>query len=78
LGFVVGNVYAEVSEQADLRSWQTLPDKILIGQALVPPGKHTLQVEFLSRTGVALSTRSLGEVELRAGQTRFIVLHTLK
>ncbi len=78
LGFVVGNVYAEVSEQADLRSWQTLPDKILIGQALVPPGKHTLQVEFISRTGVALSTRNLGEVELRAGQTRFIVLHTLK
>lgn len=78
LGFVAGNIFAEVSEQADLRSWQTLPDKILIGQAVVPPGKHTLQVEFLSRSGVALSTRDLGEVELRAGQTRFIVLHTLK
>ena len=78
LGFVVGNVYAEVSEQADLRSWRTLPDKILIGRALVPPGKHTLQVEFLSRTGVAIAARSLGEVELRAGQTRFIILHTLK
>ena len=78
LGFIAGTVFAEISEQADLRSWQTLPDLVLIGRVLVPPGKHRVQVQFTSGGGAVVATRDLGELELAAGQTRFVMLHTLR
>jgi len=78
LAFVAGNVFAEVSEQADLRSWQTLPDKVLIGRVLVPPGKHHVQVQFTTGGASVVATRDLGEVTVDAGQTRFFILHTLQ
>jgi hypothetical protein len=65
-----------VSEQADLRSWQTLPDKILIGRAMLSPGAHRVQVEFTTGGGGVVSTRDLGEIELAAGQSRVMILHT--
>ena len=78
LAFVAGTAFSELSEQADLRSWQTLPDRVLIGRALVPPGKHRVQVQFTAGGGNVVATRDLGEVEVGAGQTRFLILHTLQ
>jgi uncharacterized protein len=77
LAFVAGNVFAEVSEQADLRSWQSLPDRVLIGRVLLPPGKHHLQVEYTSN-GALAGSKDLGDVDVAAGQTRFILLHTVR
>jgi uncharacterized protein len=76
LAWLGGNVYAELSEQADLRSWQTLPDEVLVGQVLLAPGKHRLQVQYTSQGGAVVSSEDLGEVEVQAGQTRFFILHT--
>jgi hypothetical protein len=78
LAFVAGTVFTEVSEQADLRSWRTLPDRVLIGRAMLPPGKHVLQAQFLTGGTNVVGTRDLGEVEVAAGQTRFLILHTLQ
>jgi hypothetical protein len=76
LAFVLGNVYAVATEQADLRAWQTLPDKILIGSTFVAPGVHRVVVEYLTSGGGVVSTRDLGEMELAPGTVRFIILHT--
>jgi hypothetical protein len=77
LAWIAGNVYTIASEQADLRSWQTLPDKILIGRVLLPPGKHRVQVEYTTGGSGVVSTQDLGEIELRAGQSRIFTLHSL-
>jgi len=76
LAYIAGNVAAVASEQADLRAWQTLPDRILIGALLLEPGKHKLSAEFSHRSGGTVFTRELGEFELKAGQTEFVILHT--
>ena len=76
LTWLAGNVYTAVSEQADLRAWQTLPDRILIGRTLVPPGPHRVEVHFTAGGGGIVSTRDLGEVNLTAGQTRLFVLQS--
>lgn len=77
LAFLAGNVYAAASERADLRSWQTLPDKILIGRVLVEPGAHQVAVEFTSGAGT-VSTVNLGTMEVGAGRTRFVILHSVR
>lgn len=73
---IAGNVAAAVSEQADLRSWQLLPDQILIGRVLVAPGEHSIAAEFHGGSGGAMSRKSLGTVNLRAGESKFFILHT--
>ncbi len=71
-----GNILAAASEQADLRSWETLPDRILVGRATVKPGTHVLSAKLLGAGGNVVGTRQLGEVKIKAGETRFFVLHT--
>ncbi|MDH4120976.1 MAG: hypothetical protein OEV94_04655 [Deltaproteobacteria bacterium] len=77
LAFLVGNIYANATEKADLRGWQTLPDRILVGRMSLPPGKHRFQVEYLSGQGT-ISTQDMGEFDLKAGSTRFIPLFTIQ
>jgi hypothetical protein len=76
LAYVAGNVASAVSEQADLRAWQTLPDRILIGRAALPPGKHRISVEFTTGAAIVVGRKEMGEIEVPPGRTRFMVLHT--
>ncbi|MCZ6581181.1 MAG: hypothetical protein O6840_06090, partial [Nitrospirae bacterium] len=60
------------SEEADKRSWRTLPDEIHIAKIPVPPGSYTVTLQPVGRDG-----RNLGEVfenhlTLLPGETRFI------
>jgi hypothetical protein len=65
-----------VAEQADLRSWLTLPDLALVGRALVEPGTRQVQVQLLASTGAVVGTQDLGTVDVRPGETRFFVVHS--
>lgn len=61
-GQFLANIYNLVSEQADLRSWLTLPGNAQAVRLALPPG--TRQLEFASYTG-SLSL----PVEVRPGRT---------
>ncbi|MDH4225057.1 MAG: hypothetical protein OEW12_05380 [Deltaproteobacteria bacterium] len=78
LAFIVGNVATLATESADLRAWETLPDQILIGGVLLPPGKKHIVVEFTSGKQDVVTTRDLGDIEITPGKTRFISLHTIQ
>ena len=77
LAWIAGNVYAVASEQADLRAWQTLPDRILVGRVLLPPGKHRVQVDYTAAGSSVVSTQDLGDIEISAGQARIFTLNTV-
>ena len=68
---LITKVYGVVSEQADKRSWRTLPGEIQLTRIEVPPGSYTLAVNYYSRGGALLVHRSFDTFQLRAGQTRF-------
>lgn len=76
LAYVAGNVATVASEQADLRAWELLPDRVLVGRALVPPGTHRVRVAYTTSGGGAMAEQDLGEITLQPGQIRFIILHT--
>jgi len=76
LAWAAGTAFAEFSEQADLRSWKLLPDRMLIAGTLVDPGKHAITAEFLNRSRATVSSQALGDFELKAGETRFVLLHS--
>lgn len=56
-GFIAGilsMIYQESSEKADLRGWQTMPGQAWMKAIWLPPGDHTLTIEYLDAEGSVL------------------------
>ena len=64
---VTGDILIFMSEQADLRSWRTLPKEILIGKVTMPPGIYQLWAECLDASGGFVEKVELGRRGLKAG-----------
>jgi hypothetical protein len=73
---VLGGAATAVTEQADLRCWQTIPDRILFGRVLMPPGKHRIAAQLLTGSGAVAATKDFGEMEVPPGQIKFILLQS--
>ena len=67
LGGLAISLYNVLSEQADLRSWLTLPAHVQVLSAWVEPGSS--RVELAAPTGGALWS---GDVTLQAGRTTLV------
>ncbi len=67
---------AVASEEADKRSWQTLPDEIHVARAWVPAGQYQVSVR---PSGQGMSITKDGQsVPLAAGQTLFILQRVMQ
>lgn len=71
-GRVAGDLFAFLTERADLRSWLTLPDSYQACRMFVPPGRHGLTLE-----AVGGETLNLGTYDLEPGETMIIFARTL-
>ena len=74
VGLVVGLLtkgMAVASEEADKRSWQTLPDEIHVARAWVRPGQYQLTIKP-SAPGMAAGKEGLS-LDLSSGETRFVI-----
>jgi hypothetical protein len=72
LGRIAGDVFTLVTERADLRAWQTLPDTWQAARVFLPPGRHEVRV-----TAVGGEARMLGTFELLPGETMFVLARTI-
>ena len=61
------SVYNLVAEQADLRSWQTLPGEIRLGRLILEPGEYD----------VFFRDQKLGHANLKATDKKFFVVRTV-
>ncbi|HSA61869.1 MAG TPA: hypothetical protein VLE03_06485 [Nitrospiraceae bacterium] len=79
VGLIVGLLtkgLAVASEEADKRSWQTLPDEIHVARAWVPPGRYQLAIRpsgHATAAGKADQTLTLS-----SGQTTFVIQRVMK
>ena len=74
-GFLAGriaNFAANRTEQADLRSWSLLPDRVSLARARLPEGTHRVRIQTLGRDGEVIATEEVGEVRVEPG--RLVVL----
>jgi hypothetical protein len=74
-GFI-SNIYNIISERADLRSWQTLPDQIRMARLLLEQGEYEFSVENFSASGSHLGEIPLKKISVSAGQKVFLMVHT--
>ena len=73
LGALALQVAAVATEQADTRSWLTLPSNIQMARLHLPAGKHTVTIDFLDRNQNVVSTRN-EEVAI-TGRKTFLTQH---
>jgi hypothetical protein len=58
-------------EQADTRSWRTLPGEVYLAQAFVPEGRYELTARLCGGREAYIDA-----VSLKAGETKFVLLTT--
>jgi hypothetical protein len=75
LAFVGTNLFTLLSEQADTRSWRTLPGRIFLARVALAPGKQhpliLIQGDGGNDSGASRQV-DLGELDLKAGQKVFL------
>jgi len=71
-GRIAGDVFAAITERADLRAWQTLPAEWHAARMFVPPGAHELRLDAVGGRSVAL-----GAFALEPGETLVIFARSL-
>lgn len=64
-------------EEADKRSWATLPSAIHIGRLFVAPGTNALDVSFQDARGQTVEEKRF-EVDTKAGETEFVFYRTYR
>lgn len=72
------SIYNLFSEQADLRSWQTLPAEIRIAHMVLEPGAYEFSAQLWGRDGGLFQTRPLGRMTLKRGDKKFFILRTVE
>jgi len=70
LGLLV-NLAGVVTEQADKRSWQTLPNQIFMVRMPLPAGTYTLNLSFLSENGRVRGRDSVPDIKINPNRITF-------
>ena len=73
IGLIVGSLakaWAVASEEADKRTWRTLPDEIQIARLWVPPGEYELRTRYIGRDAAHIGRDIVKIVTIRGGQTK--------
>lgn len=71
---LAANIYSWVSEQADTRSWRTLPFRFSLLRVALPPGTHILDLWAAPYGGAELRTTTV-QVELKPGEKKAIPVY---
>ncbi|MGQ0811729.1 MAG: COG3014 family protein [Nitrospiraceae bacterium] len=70
---LISHGFAVASEEADKRSWRTLPDEIHLARLWVPPGDYEVRVRPVGRQSISLGPDTMRVLTLRAGETKFLI-----
>ena len=65
------NLAGVLTEQADKRSWQTLPNQIFMVRMPLPAGTHTLKLSFLDADGQVRGSQSVPDIKINPNRITF-------
>jgi hypothetical protein len=74
----IARVFAVASEEADKRSWATLPDRIHVGRVRLPPGTYDVEFRHIGGYGTVVERQTVQGVRVAEGQKRFLSTRVLQ
>ena len=72
LGWLAFYVLA-LTDQADLRSWRTLPESLYMIRLPLPAGDYPVRLDVLSRSGIPMASHDFGVVTVKAKKKVFLI-----
>ena len=69
------NLAGAISEQADTRSWSSLPAQIHLGRLSLAAGTYQVQLELLDNLGKLIHTQNFGNVSITQGKATYLAFH---
>ena len=69
---------AVATEEADKRSWQTLPDELHLARVWIPPGRYQVQSQPVSGVRDAVTSNATKTLSVEAGQTVFLLQRVMQ
>jgi hypothetical protein len=72
LAGTVAHILAVASEEADKRSWATLPDRIHVGRLKVPPGTYDVELRHIGLSGGVVASQTMRGVVVPERGKRFV------
>ncbi len=73
---VGSNIIAAATEVADTRSWTTLPSQIRMARIKVPPGIHTVRVDFKDQAGDVVESHVFPDVRIKKFTRSYLAFRT--
>ena len=70
------NIIAAATEVADTRSWDTLPSQIRMARIKIPPGAHTVRVDFKNSTGEVVESHVFRNVVIEKNKRSYLAYRT--
>jgi uncharacterized protein len=67
---------AALTEKADKRCWQVLPDTIRMARFRMPEGSYSLKVNYYNRNGGKVAEEEKTDVAVKKGKKTFILVQT--
>lgn len=74
----IAHMLAIASEEADKRSWRTLPDEIQIARLWAPPGDYELRIQPMGQGGSGAGSEAVRAVTVKGGTTTLFVERVLR
>lgn len=78
LAGAVAHMIAVASEEADKRSWATLPDRIFVGRLKVPPGTYDVELRHIGTHGGVVASQVLKSVTITERGKQFASTRVLQ
>ncbi len=72
------HIFAIASEEADKRSWATLPDRIYVGRLKVPPGTYDVELRHIGLSGGVVASQTMRDVVVPEQGKRFVSTRVLQ
>lgn len=74
----MARMIAVASEEADKRSWATLPDRVHVGRLKVPPGTYDVELRHVSTFGGIVETQVVRGITVTDRGKRFVSARVLQ
>ena len=66
-----------LTEKADKRCWQVLPDQIRMARLRLPAGTYDLKCDYYDRSGNRTSTEEKTGIQVKSGQKTFVLVQSI-
>ena len=69
----IARIFALATEEADIRTWRTLPGEIHLTRLWVEPGEYSVAIQPINLQGQEVGASQYENLHLKEGETRFLV-----